>query len=262
MAGRSQAARVYFREANALADRLRYPGLFAAFRQGLGFADLVDADPGSARRCFIGSLDIARITGVKSYVHAAVLGLALAAGADGDPAVAATLHGVADQQYERVGRTLEPMEAGLRARDHAQLRATLGEAAFEIAYRRGRMLTQADGIALATATPATTTIAPAAAAAAAAPAAAAEPDPGLASAVPPAPLPPSAVPPTLLSQREREIVALLAGGATDVQIAGQLFVSVNTVRSHLDRIRDKTGARRRADLVRYAAQAGIESAAR
>jgi DNA-binding CsgD family transcriptional regulator len=65
----------------------------------------------------------------------------------------------------------------------------------------------------------------------------------------------------LLSEREREIVALLAGGATDAQIAERLFLSVNTVRSHLERIRDKTGARRRAELVRYAIQAGIESAA-
>jgi DNA-binding CsgD family transcriptional regulator len=64
-----------------------------------------------------------------------------------------------------------------------------------------------------------------------------------------------------LSEREREIVALLAGGATDAQIAGRLFLSVNTVRSHLDRIRDKTGARRRPDLVRYAIQAGIEAIA-
>ena len=65
----------------------------------------------------------------------------------------------------------------------------------------------------------------------------------------------------LLSEREREIIALLAGGATDAQIAGQLFLSVNTVRSHLERIRDKTGARRRPDLVRYALQAGIEAVA-
>ena len=54
-------------------------------------------------------------------------------------------------------------------------------------------------------------------------------------------------------------MALLAGGATDAQIAERLFLSVNTVRSHLDRIRDKTGARRRTELVRYAIQAGIES---
>jgi DNA-binding CsgD family transcriptional regulator len=56
-------------------------------------------------------------------------------------------------------------------------------------------------------------------------------------------------------------VALLAGGATDAQIARRLFLSVNTVRSHLDRIRDKTGARRRTELVRYALQAGIEALA-
>jgi DNA-binding CsgD family transcriptional regulator len=55
-------------------------------------------------------------------------------------------------------------------------------------------------------------------------------------------------------------VALLAEGG-DAQIAGRLFLSVNTVRSHLDRIRDKTGARRRAELIRYAIQAGIEAVA-
>ena len=64
----------------------------------------------------------------------------------------------------------------------------------------------------------------------------------------------------LLSKRERDIVALLAGGATDAQIAGRLFLSVNTVRSHLERIRDKTGTRRRAEMVRYAIQAGIDPA--
>ena len=53
-------------------------------------------------------------------------------------------------------------------------------------------------------------------------------------------------------------MALLAGGATDAQIAERLFLSTNTVRSHLERIRDKTGARRRAELVRYALQANIE----
>jgi DNA-binding CsgD family transcriptional regulator len=60
-----------------------------------------------------------------------------------------------------------------------------------------------------------------------------------------------------LSTRERELVTLVAQGRTDTQIAGQLFISVRTVRSHLDRIRDKTGCRRRADLTRLALQAGL-----
>ena len=55
-----------------------------------------------------------------------------------------------------------------------------------------------------------------------------------------------------LSARERELVTLVARGRTDTQIAEQLCISVRTVRSHLDRIRDKTGCRRRADLTRLA----------
>jgi predicted ATPase/DNA-binding CsgD family transcriptional regulator len=60
-----------------------------------------------------------------------------------------------------------------------------------------------------------------------------------------------------LSDRERELVTLVAQGRTDAQIAAQLYISVSTVRSHLDRIRDKTGSRRRADLTRLALQAGL-----
>jgi predicted ATPase/DNA-binding CsgD family transcriptional regulator len=55
-----------------------------------------------------------------------------------------------------------------------------------------------------------------------------------------------------LSARERELVTLVAQGCTDAQIAAQLYISIRTVGSHLDRIRDKTGCRRRADLTRLA----------
>jgi DNA-binding NarL/FixJ family response regulator len=34
------------------------------------------------------------------------------------------------------------------------------------------------------------------------------------------------------------------------QIAAQLYISIRTINSHLDRIRDKTGCRYRADLIR------------
>ncbi|MGP0026785.1 MAG: LuxR C-terminal-related transcriptional regulator [Streptosporangiaceae bacterium] len=60
-----------------------------------------------------------------------------------------------------------------------------------------------------------------------------------------------------LSARERELVALVAQGRTNAQIAAHLYISVRTVGSHLDRIRDKTGCRRRADLTRFALQAGL-----
>ena len=60
-----------------------------------------------------------------------------------------------------------------------------------------------------------------------------------------------------LSVRERELVALVAQGRTNAQIAAQLYISVRTVGSHLDRVRDKTGCRRRADLTRLALAEGL-----
>jgi DNA-binding NarL/FixJ family response regulator len=60
-----------------------------------------------------------------------------------------------------------------------------------------------------------------------------------------------------LSAREQELVTLVARGRTDTQISEQLNISVRTVRSRLDRIRDQTGCRRRADLTRLALQANL-----
>jgi predicted ATPase/DNA-binding CsgD family transcriptional regulator len=77
----------------------------------------------------------------------------------------------------------------------------------------------------------------------------------LTSADPAAPR--AAQPGAQLSGRERELVTLVAQGCTDAEIAEQLHISIRTVRSHLDRIRDKTGYRRRADLTRLALQADL-----
>ena len=74
-------------------------------------------------------------------------------------------------------------------------------------------------------------------------------DPG-----PPQPAAPGSGP---LSARERELVTLVAQGRTNAEIAAQLYISVRTVSSHLDRIRDKTGCRRRVDLTRRALTEGL-----
>lgn len=60
-----------------------------------------------------------------------------------------------------------------------------------------------------------------------------------------------------LSPREKEILTQVARGRTDEEVAVALTVSVKTVRSHLDRIRDKTNARRRPDLTRHAMELGL-----
>jgi DNA-binding CsgD family transcriptional regulator/tetratricopeptide (TPR) repeat protein len=69
--------------------------------------------------------------------------------------------------------------------------------------------------------------------------------------------PPPTPGPGKLSARERELVTLVAQGRTNAQIAAELYISVRTVTSHLDRIRDKTGCRRRADLTRLALTTGL-----
>jgi DNA-binding NarL/FixJ family response regulator len=63
--------------------------------------------------------------------------------------------------------------------------------------------------------------------------------------------------PVGLSVREREILRLVAEGTSDVQISERLGVSIRTVRSYLDRIRDKTGRRRRPELTRFAVEEGL-----
>lgn len=57
-----------------------------------------------------------------------------------------------------------------------------------------------------------------------------------------------------ISNREREVLDLVAEGLTDRAIGERLFISVSTVRSHLDRVGEKTGLRRRPELTRLAIQ--------
>lgn len=59
------------------------------------------------------------------------------------------------------------------------------------------------------------------------------------------------------TEREQEILRLLAEGATDHEIARRLLISKHTVHSHLDRIGEKTGSRRRPDLTRLAIEYGL-----
>ncbi len=60
-----------------------------------------------------------------------------------------------------------------------------------------------------------------------------------------------------LSEREREVLALLARGYTNQEIAARLFVSVRTVESHRSHILTKLRLSTRAELVRYALDTGL-----
>ena len=63
----------------------------------------------------------------------------------------------------------------------------------------------------------------------------------------------------VLSQRELEVLKLVAEGFSSREIAGQIFVSVKTVETYRGRFAEKLGLKSRAEIVRYALEIGLLS---
>jgi DNA-binding NarL/FixJ family response regulator len=55
-----------------------------------------------------------------------------------------------------------------------------------------------------------------------------------------------------LSPRELDVVKLVARGLTNAEIAGQLFISIGTVKTHLGSVQTKLGARNRVETAAWA----------
>jgi DNA-binding NarL/FixJ family response regulator len=64
---------------------------------------------------------------------------------------------------------------------------------------------------------------------------------------------------SILTQREREILQLLAEGQSTKEIASKLFLSVKTIETHRQNLMEKLGLRSVAELTKYAIREGLTS---
>ncbi|MFD9208874.1 response regulator [Streptomyces sioyaensis] len=60
-----------------------------------------------------------------------------------------------------------------------------------------------------------------------------------------------------LTEREQDVVRALAGGLTNAEIAGELFVSLSTVKTHLANVQSKLDARNRVEIAAWAWETGL-----
>ena len=66
-------------------------------------------------------------------------------------------------------------------------------------------------------------------------------------------------PAPMLSEREREVLDLIAAGSTNREIAEQLFLSPHTVKEHTSAVYRKLGVRNRTEAVQRAQRLGLVS---
>jgi DNA-binding NarL/FixJ family response regulator len=64
--------------------------------------------------------------------------------------------------------------------------------------------------------------------------------------------------PAGLSQREADVIRLIAAGRTDREIAEELIIAVRTVTTHVGSILNKTGAANRAEAASFATRHGLD----
>jgi DNA-binding CsgD family transcriptional regulator len=60
-----------------------------------------------------------------------------------------------------------------------------------------------------------------------------------------------------ITRRELEVLGLIAQGMSNREIAGKLFVSENTIKTHSSRVFDKLGAKRRTQAVQLGKELGL-----
>jgi non-specific serine/threonine protein kinase len=199
----------------------------ASLQRILGLVRLHQGEHTQAGELLRESLALAHKTGNKRIIAESLEALVEASVQQGQPRRAAYLGSAADALRTAVQAPLPLVKRPPYDRALAAARTQLGEAAFSLAWREGRTLPLEQVIAEAldpTPTPEST---------------------------PRVPLPAY---PADLTEREVEVLRLVAAGLTTAQVAAQLVLSPRTVSSHLESIYSKIGVHSRGAATRFAIQ--------
>ena len=214
-------------------------------KTGLAYAlhnlGLVAYRQGDNRRAvdhYVEALTLRREVEDRRGIAECLEGLAAVALAGSEPARGARLLGAAEALRHAISAPVPPTDRAAHARSVAATRARLGPAAATAAWTAGRSLTLEAALAEAFA-----------AASAAQDEAAAAPAPAATTS--------ASTLPAGISEREAEVLRLLATGLTNAQIADRLFISPRTVNAHLHRIYAKLDVPSRAAAIRFALDHGL-----
>jgi DNA-binding CsgD family transcriptional regulator len=170
---------------------------------------------------------------MKMTMAYALFGLALAGRGGIDLGWSARMHGAADRALADLGHALPPLEARLADLDRKRLSAAMGTEAFDAEYAAGRALDLARVLTLATDLAVGDETAPAG---------------------PPSPDPLARFG---LTEREREVLSLLAAGRSNPEIGQVLFISTKTASVHVSNILAKLGVSGRVEAAAVAHRLGI-----
>ncbi len=191
----------------------------------LGKVVLVQGDATAAQALYEESLALSRELGEQWMIAACLVGLGQVVAAQHKLAWAAQLWGAADALRDALGGVLiPPVELADYERSLSAARVHLGERAFAAAWSQGRAMTPQQALAARGQKPIPRSTATA----------------------------PSPTYPAGLTTREVEVLRLVAGGLTDLQIAEKLVLSPRTVHTHISSIYNKLGVSSRSAATRYA----------
>ena len=247
--GNHEQAASFLEESLNLFRELGAKDRIALTLDGLGRVALAQGDYGRALPLFQESLELLTRVNYKWACANCLVELALLAVAQGQPERATRLLGAADSLFVLVGVRLDSAQQEAYDRCIAEARAKMGSPDFEAAWSDGQStdLQEATRFALSEPTQGKQT---------AQVSQRAVPDLRMTTSVEKAPQPAGSESAYIedLTDRERQVLGLVATGKSNPQIANELYLSINTVQAHLRSIFSKLGVASRIEAVRYAYQ--------